>query len=161
MKSLLMGFMIFGLGAGAWAQNTQIKEKILRDEQVPSTLQLDEQSVRCSALGYGTSQLKISVPDLKWVAIFDHINVGESEPCMSAGLCTPERNPESLIGGGVKSTSVTLHHVLKEVYTLDLAAKTCQRTLKENLDTLVEGIPFFHERSADLGSFPFEFCEKL
>lgn len=136
------------------------KERVIRDQTVPSQIQLDATTVRCSAIGYSQAELKISVPDLEFLAVFNHTNFGESAPCMTAGACQPGRMPANILTSE-PTEDISLHVVLKETYDLDAAAKTCQHTLIEEISTVVRGVPFFHQRSADLGDFPFDLCQKL
>ena len=149
----------------ASAQSIQIKERLVKETR--SQVQVPLNTARCSALGYGRSEMKISVPALKGVAFFDHANVGEADPCMTAGACTDSFNADTFktefsCGSNLSAYwPADLHVVLSEKFSLDLANKTCTREVIENVSMMVGDVPFTHLRSKDFGTFPFELCEQI
>src|SRR4051812_27490699 len=68
--------------AWATAMDTETKELLVRDRTSDVKLALNAQTVRCSDIGYGNMQLKATVPDLKWLALLNHANEGEGQPCI-------------------------------------------------------------------------------
>jgi hypothetical protein len=145
-----------------------VKERIVSEQTVESILELNKDTVRCSAIGYGQSELKVSVPDLQDIAFFNHANRGETLPCITAGPCKFAFRPEGpgfvpgdILKDDAPNATVQLHVILKEEFVLDEAHKICERTLKEDVSTSIRNIPFAHHREGFLGTFPYELCEKL
>lgn len=52
--------------------NYPIFETLIKEDNIPMNLKLDETTVRCLVGDYGGSSLKISVADLKYYAVFRH-----------------------------------------------------------------------------------------
>lgn len=165
------------LTGAAQARNIETKEIELVNVTHRINLDLNEKSVRCSSLGYGGRELKISVLDLELISFFDHSNSGEAEPCMTAGMMScgqfsfpsdfdlfPVSNEESGVLTRFRSlgrVEADLHQVMKERVHIDHDKKTCQRTLVENVETMVDGVKFTHQRFGSLGAYPFEICLQL
>lgn len=145
-------------------------EKVLVEQNFQISVPLTTETVRCSAIGYGSSELKVSVPDLKWISPFNHANDGELEPCMTAGRCArtlvgfgssdPTQTPDFVIQTAGPQAKTTLHRKLIEVYVLNTAERKCRRTLLERVEMSIAGKSFTHSRSADMGEFAFDLCEQ-
>ncbi len=157
----IAGAVLFSYANAALAQNFEIRERILKDETNPTTVELNRQTVRCSDLGYSNFQLKVSVPDLKFLAALDHANAGEAQPCVTAGRCQPGNQPEDLLTDPNPFVLTTVQVVLREVLAIDHSAKTCRRTLRENVTTQIRGKTFTHMKTADLGQYPYDICIQL
>lgn len=157
MKLIIVGWIVT-LGISAQAEQ---REKILKDESHTVGVEVKAGDVRCSDLGYSNMELKMSVPDLKWISQLDHTNPGELQPCMTAGRCRPGNTPEDLIGGNPGTELTVLHRVLKEVVEIDRANNTCNRMIVETVSMPVRGKAFNHRRALDLGSHPVALCEQL
>ena len=142
-----------------------VVERIIKDEVHKTTITLDDSTVRCSSLGYGMSELKISVPSLEWYAIFDHSNQDGRGPCVTAGteFCngfdrfSNENNiPDNLLDPDNTRQDIEVRVFLKEVF--QATADSCLRTLKEHVETNVRGIPFTHVRVKSIGTLPLSEC---
>ncbi len=141
-----------------------IAKKIIKDEVHETTITLDKSTVRCSALGYGSSELKISVPSLEWYAIFDHSNRDDRGPCVTAGMdfCTVTDDfintkvPDLLVNPEKPTEKINVRVFLKEVF--EDAGENCLRKIEEHVETEVRGIPFTHMRVKSIGTLPLSEC---
>lgn len=131
------------------------------DEVHNVSIPIDATNVRCSAVGYSTPELKILVPDLKWISFLDHTNPGEAFPCMTSQRCRNGVGPELILDKGLGYEDTKLRRVLTHVFEIDETAKTCYQRIEENVSLNLRGLDFTHFRHGDLGAFPFELCEKL
>ncbi|NCN26460.1 hypothetical protein GW915_02705 [bacterium] len=143
--------------------NQRYENKVRQVKEYTSShqIQLNEESVRCSRVGYSVEELKVSVPSLKLVAIFDHANFGEALPCVTAGRCQEGNMPKDILNNGVTFVNTDIEVKLKETYMLDHQEKTCLRYLTENVKTDILGKDFTHEKINDIGSFPYELCQQI
>ncbi|ATH07991.1 hypothetical protein BIY24_08510 [Halobacteriovorax marinus] len=140
------------------------QKRVIKEETHQTQIQLDTENVRCSALGYGASELKISVPSLEWYAIFDHSNRDGRGPCVTAGrgFCDifggmDEEVSEVLISEEKPTEDISVTVTLTEV--LHETNEKCFRSLEESVETNVRGIPFTHLRIKDIGELPKEKCK--
>ena len=164
MKSIVTFFsfmLIAGLSANSYADNWSSKERILKDETTNITVELNDKMVRCSILGYGREELKVSVPDLQYLAIFNHANFGEALPCMSAGACTDGNLPIDMIDTSKPTENTDVRVQLVEILTLDAQTSTCTRILEERVSAQIRGRAFNHLHRADLGRYPYSICTQL
>lgn len=145
----------------SYAGNASSKERILKDETTKITVELNAKMVRCSSLGYGREELKVSVPDLTYLAIFNHANFGETLPCMSAGACQDGNLPVNLIDATKPTEDTDVRVQLVEILSLDDKTSTCNRVLEERVSAQIRGRAFRHVHSADLGSYPYSICTQL
>jgi hypothetical protein len=157
MKLVIFGLITaFGFSAQAALET---RERIVKAETHEINVEVKEGDVRCSSLGYGQMELKMSVPDLKYISPLDHTNEGELLPCMTAGRCRAGNMPTDLINGMPGIENTTLHRVLKEVVVLDRTTGRCTRNITESVTMKVRGKDFRHVRSLDLGDHPIALCE--
>jgi hypothetical protein len=156
MKSVLLVPLVV-LSGTAVAQNIVTHEKVLSDqtENVP----IDLKTARCSSRGYSVAELKVSAPALADMGLFNHVNQGETQPCISAGRCFRGNMPESLGLPGSQPEMVDLRVQRVEVHRIDLAQHTCTRSLEERVTATIRGKLFQHLRSADLEPVPAEQCD--
>ena len=154
--------LVFSLSAQAQERIESFNRVSLKDK-FTAHLNLNTDSVRCSHIGYGAEELKISVPALKHLAVFDHANVGESEPCMTAGSCKASWNTDghtvedflAIVSG---PQLATIERVLTESFTVNFDQRTCNRSMSEFLETSVGGVKFTHLVFKRIGDLPFEIC---
>lgn len=145
-----------------FSQNTiEKKERIIHDKIQKASVTFDLLNVRCSALGYGLTELKITVPELEWLAFFDHSNIGEQAPCMTAGACVEGNRPTDLIGNVGGTEDIDVRFILKEVFILDFGRSVCTRRIEERLESVVRGVNFDHFRSKNFGELPMEECLRI
>lgn len=149
------------LSANSYADNPSSKERILKDEATKITVELSAKMVRCSNLNYGREELKVSVPDLTYLAIFNHANFGETLPCMSAGACVDGNLPTDLIDTTKPTEDTDVRVQLVEILTLDSKTSTCNRVLEERVSAQIRGKAFRHVHRANLGSYPYGICTQL
>ena len=164
MKNSITSFLLVlaaGISQASLAQTHLSKERILKDETNNVTVTLTKDTVRCSNIGYSNLELKVSVPDLDYLAIFNHANVGEALPCMSAGKCVPGNNPIDIIIPGKDTEQTDIRVQLVEILDIDLPTQKCNRTLEERVSAQIRGKAFRHVHSADIGSYPINICNQL
>jgi hypothetical protein len=158
-----------GSGTAAPAQGTtttsadglEVHSRVVRESTTPVVLTLDSKTVFCTDRGYGMTVLKVSVPDLDWLAHFDHRVEGEGLPCMTAGACTPSFGPNAVTEGAEARVTSSVHVTLTEVVTLDRTKKTCERRLDEEVDADIRGHAFTHSRSGNVEPSDFETCAAI
>lgn len=165
MKTLLTLTALF-TSLSVLAANTEKKEYLIHNKDVKTTVHLNDKTVRCSALGYGVSELKISVPALDYLAFFDHSNIGESEPCMTAGMCTFRNTGDGnrvsdILDPNKPSEEIEINMILKEVYYINHDQKSCSRAIEESLKSDLRGKTFTHFRSKSLGDYPYSLCVQI
>lgn len=127
-------------------------------ENVDIQVTINAASVRCSALGYGALELKVDVPDLDWSATFNHRQLGEGKPCMTAGVCSSTLSPEILRAKGEGDIPTQLLVVHTEEAYVDRTHGTCSRELVEVLSMELHGIRFTHQRRAPLANLTAAQC---
>ncbi|MER2567090.1 MAG: hypothetical protein ABTQ32_40560 [Myxococcaceae bacterium] len=133
-------------------------ERVMKDQTSSAQLTLDETTVFCSALGYGLSFLKVSVPALDELAHFDHRVSALGLPCAAAGACTDTFGPDSILQGRPGVEQVSIRVVLTEVLRFDAAAGSCTRQLQETVTTSVRDVPLRHHAEDEPVSVPVERC---
>jgi len=163
MKRLFYAVTMAVLTTNAMGQNLEVKEVVVHDVQHHLAVVLDSTTVLCSEADYGALFLKILIPQLANLTLLDHRNEGAGAPCVGAGICRsemfPDGNlPEDIINPAAPTQTIDLRIQLVRVSYLDHALKTCQVTLEERIATAVRGVPFTHERRAELGHRNFADC---
>lgn len=133
-------------------------ERVLRDTTTKIALALNTDTVFCSALGYSVSFLKVSVPDLDWLAHFDHRVEAAGLPCAAAGACSETVTPEGLLAGNPALSVVPVRVVLTEKLTLDTSARTCSRQLVEKVTIQLADRVLRHSAEGDIELWPYEKC---
>lgn len=141
--------------------NAETVDKEVSRQTTDITVALHPSSVRCSALGYGSPELKVDVPDLDWAAVFNHRQLGEGEPCMAAGACTSTNTPGRVLAGGEGDVPAQVLVVHTEVGTIDKVHATCTRELVEELTMQLRGLTFTHRKSTPLAPWTAAECRKL
>ena len=159
-KSLIAAVAAAVLGTPLLASAETLEKEVSRTTY-GITVAVNASSVRCSALGYGSLELKVDVIDLDWAAAFNHRQLGEGKPCMTAGVCGGSLTPAKLRAAGEGDIPTNLLVVHKEVATLDRARGTCTRELVEELSMELHGIEFQHHRSAPLAAVSATQCLRM
>lgn len=156
--------------ANAQNNNIETKTLILKEQDHNTQVELTQETVRCSALGYGLAELKISVPALDYISFFNHSNIGEAQPCMTAGACRLDfpgqepgegLDPSDILDPNNPTEETVIHQLLVENYTLNHDTQTCTRSLKEEVTAEVRGLTFHHVRFGILGEYPFALCQQI
>jgi hypothetical protein len=124
-------------------------------------LSLTEKTVFCTDRGYGNIQLKVSVPDLDWLAHFDHRVASEGLPCITGGRCTSNLGPGDILDPNDRIAVVIVRVGLWETLRIDREKRTCERSLEERVKANIRGHEFNHARGANLGVVDFEQCERI
>lgn len=162
MKSnilVMVGACFFFSQVALAKSGVETKRRVLKDVTVDTVLALNRETVRCSAVGYGLEELKVSVPDLDYVAFFDHANRGELVPCMTAGRTFEGCTVLPHLVDETKPTETSkLRVVLTEIYEIDHEKNTCARRLEEVASMDVRGTAFQHYRAGHLGNLPYAEC---
>tara|TARA_R110002072_G_scaffold534_7_gene4150 strand:- start:54546 stop:55028 length:483 start_codon:yes stop_codon:yes gene_type:complete len=159
MKILMITLAIFTMNLTN-AQTNEVKERVLSDVTTEMNIKLSPSTVKCSSAGYGMSFLKVLIPELKDITLFDHRNFGESAPCVAAGACLPmgEFSPTDILGDEQSEETILVNVKLIRVFNINHALKTCDVSLKEKILTTIRGIEFNHQRSDSVISRNFEDC---
>lgn len=126
------------------AASSELEGRVVSDRTTDVDVDLNAQTVKCSAADYSGPMLKVLVPGLADLTILNHRNTKEGAPCIAAGRCSPQLGPETLLRQGEGSESIPVRVVLKKV--LSLQGDVCHVTLVETVTTQIRGVPFFHER---------------
>jgi hypothetical protein len=119
-------------------------ESVVRDQTTTVGVDLNAQTVKCSAADYSMPMLKVLIPNLAALTVLNHRNTKEGAPCVAAGQCGAALGPQSILGSGAGSERIPVRVVLKKVAQLDGAV--CHVSLVETVTTEIRGVPFFHER---------------
>jgi hypothetical protein len=159
MKKLIM-VLVGLLSIDAFADPVVV-HRVLKDQTTMIALDLNDTSVFCTQRGYGNVQLKISVPDLDWLAHFDHRVEGEGLPCITGGRCTGTLTPAAIIDPADKISVVPMRVILTDELTIDDTAKTCTRQLREDVKSHIRGRNFFHQMWGANESVDYEKCKKV
>lgn len=161
MKKIMFSVVLLGvLPALTFAQRT---ERVLKDVTTPITIEVTEKNVRCSAVGYGLSELKLNIPSLRWLAVLDHSNAENLGPCVTAGACSnPDlnregREPMDIIVSGDDRVHTDVRVILTEVFSK--SGGKCFRSLEERVELNVRGVPFTHLVTESIGTLPVEECK--
>lgn len=150
---MLLGSVAFAAQDGRPVE----KRRVLRDQTTLVALELDSKTVFCTERGYGTVQLKVSVPDLDWLAHFDHRVVGETLPCITGGACT---GLDRLVDPQERFAIAPMRVILSETLLVDREKQSCQRQLVENIESSIRGRKFTHHRSGDWENVNLDLCLK-
>lgn len=156
MKYLLMFLLFTPFSFAA----VEVKENLIREVNATSLVLLNSETARCSDIGYGNLQLKVSVPDLAWMSIYNHANPGETQPCISAGRCRSGFAPGNLIDPNRPYENVPLNIRVVEKLTINHDQKSCFRQVDEHVASEIRGIKFTHLRSGGESSMPYSICVK-
>jgi hypothetical protein len=135
--------------------------RVLKDTTTQVALELTPTTVFCTARGYMSEVLKVSVPDLDWLAHFDHRVEAEGLPCVAGGPCIDGFGPGQIIDPNDRVALASVRVVLEEHLTLDRQKRTCSRVLGEKIHAVIRGRDFDHFKDSGSESVDFEKCEKL
>jgi uncharacterized protein (TIGR03382 family) len=135
-------------------------ERVVHETTTTTEIELTPDTVLCSAADYSFPALKILIPELAAITLLDHQNFGAGAPCVAAGQCgLPDGSePSDILDSDNLMQEVDIIVKAIRVDTVDDEALTCSTTLIERVDVDVRGVPFFHERYAELGSRPYADC---
>lgn len=153
--------------------NLMAGERTLLEDSKAMSAEVSNKTVICSALGYGMAELKINIKALDGWTILDHSNsrYGDRDgiPCMTAGACKPSWDPEGqgfkiedIIQNNPRIEKIVVKRKIIEVRNLfdnEQGEKSCFRNLREELETVVGGIPFFHARVSPSEELPAKSCK--
>lgn len=164
-KQIILMTVTLTLAAAAKAADS---ERIILSDSKTFATEISQATVRCSNLGYGAGFLKINLAGLDGWTLFDHTNshVGEfGEPCMAAGRCM-EWDPKPIldfIDNRPATETVTVHRQVIEIKREikdQNGQDVCERSLREDLSSVIRGTQFLHSRHGAQQDFPIEVCRK-
>lgn len=141
--------------------NNEERHRLISDLTHYLPVALNASTVKCSAQGYSVRELKILIPELAQVTAMDHRNEGEGAPCVTSSACTATHQPEVLLQHGERTVIAPFNVKLTQTAYLDHTANTCVVYLIEDVDGLVEGIRFVHQRYVLVGQRHIDDCRKL
>ena len=158
MKALTIALLCLSAPA-AFAQEYS---RQIKNEVVNISVNVADDSVRCSIIGYSSFELKIDVPALDHVATFNHRSLGEGKPCMTSIKCrldSESREVADLLAGGVGPREVPLTVIHTERAEID--GENCWRWTEEKLQMEVNGMNFHHQRKGFHVKSTAESCKKI
>lgn len=147
-------FLLLSISFNVWAED----RVLLKDEKWMNA-DINTSTVICSAIGYGSNELKINIKALDGWTLLDHSNLrfGSQSPlpCMTAGSCKmwfPDDTGFSIddvLKNNPRTEKILVKREVIESRNLEVrnSVKYCSRSLTEKLDTLVAGISFHHQRT--------------
>jgi hypothetical protein len=138
--------------------NAATRTRVLKDTTTLIALELTPQTVFCTARGYTSIQLKVSVPELDDLAHFDHRVVGENLPCITGGACDDAFQPGGIIRPDERFAIVPMQVVLTENLTINDEARTCFRSLHERVTSTIRDKPFSHVKGSAAVQVDYEKC---
>jgi hypothetical protein len=100
---------------------------------------------RLSGSGYATVIVKVLIPELADVTLFDHRNPGEGAPCMATYEAL---EPEEVIQGRPGVEKVDFKITLNKVAKVNELNQKCEILLEEHIQGNIRGFDFFHFRSS-------------
>jgi len=140
----------------------EMKEKIVKIKTSEVEVALNEQTVLCSAADYSGYFLKVLIPQLADLTVFNHRNIGAGAPCVAAGPCDLFGNggntPDDIIDPNRPTELIKIKVTLKKLFLIDNQKKTCTVSLQEDVATQIRGKAFIHSRSRGIGSRDLEDC---
>jgi hypothetical protein len=153
----------------------ETKSIVLKDETTRTTVSLNSETVRCSDIGYGSLELKVTVPALDEIAYFNHSNPGEQAPCVTAGSFSCgtigggqkpwSKKPSDIVDPAKPTEDIDVHVVLTQHFLMaqgdQAGTQKCLVQLKESVETEIRGIPFKHLRSGVVGEMPVALCKHI
>lgn len=161
---ILLASFLMGVAHG---QDHRSFQRVILNDSLAVRASVDSNNVRCSHIGYGMAELKISLPELRHRTLFDHSNIGETEPCMTAGLCAqddwgmPGLRPDDLLQGNPGLETMTIDREVVESFFINMPLQSCSRSLTENLRGELRGLEFTHQVIKAVGLLPIEECLEL
>jgi hypothetical protein len=147
MKKLVFGtaFLLSGLLAHS--------NVIVSERTVELTVDISKENVKRSRAGYSQPTVKVLVPELADVTVFDHRNEGEGAPCLAT---FDTLNPGEVIGENPE--------VVKLPFTIKLVRSTfvdngeCHVFLEEEVVGDIRGFRFEHLRGGSVGKRHIDDC---
>src|SRR5262245_56707741 len=91
--------ILLGLVAGTATANATVtfNETVIHATTKSVEIDLNSNTVICSAADYGALYLKVLIPELAGITLLDHQNLGAGAPCVASGLCEPGHEPSDII----------------------------------------------------------------
>ena len=143
----------------AEASGMEERERVIQDTVFPLEVALNAETVLCASADYSDSFLKIVIPGVANVTLFDHRNASVGAPCIAAGPCTEEHNPQTLLQhSDAPQDEIALRVLLTGIYAIDHDQQTCTVLLKEELFTTIRDVPFYHERQGMVSERAYADC---
>ena len=135
------------------ANGSEVREQVVSEKNTEIIAELNSDTVVCSMAGYGASFLKIFIPKLKDLTVFDHRNFGAEAPCVGAGMCAPfgDVSPLNILIEDKPTEKIKINVVLTRIFNMNEEKQTCHVSLKEEVTTFVRGVKFFHQRNGFFG----------
>lgn len=166
MKRVMLAGILCALSGGVtYGQENDIetKEAVVYDVQHTINVALNDNTVLCSDADYGAKFLKVLIPDLKDLTLFNHRNERAAAPCVAAGMCRgvmgPRGNlPSDIIDPTKPTETVSVHIKLVRLSEINHREKSCKTYLIEQLHVPIRGVDFTHQREGELDHRPYEDC---
>jgi hypothetical protein len=136
----------------------QESTRLISDVTHQMTVTLDDSTVLCSSADYSGTFLKVLIPQVADVTLFDHRNTSVNAPCIAAGPCTDDVNPASIVDADDTTEDIALRVVLTSNAVPNVELGTCTVTLTEQLFTTIRGVEFFHQREGVISERSIDDC---
>ncbi len=162
MKNLLV---LLALGM---TTNLMASERLLLEDSKNIETEVSQKTVFCSRVGYGFEELKINIEALNGWTILDHSNTrfGDREglPCMTAGPCATSQinglGIDDIVQDNPRLEKIQINRKIfenKEITETE-GRKHCERSIREELKTVIGGVEFTHSRSSIPETLPVKAC---
>lgn len=151
-KLVLLGLMCANL---AMAQG---KTSVISKRQVVLPVEISSNTVILSNLGYGAFMVKILIPSIADVTLFDHRNEGASAPCI---FTLDTEKIEDVIRNNPTTENIPFVITLTKTVAVDSEDSmkpTCRVTLTESLEGKIRGFKFTHARQSQVSKRSVEDC---
>ncbi len=157
--SLSAASLVLMLASTADAE-VEVREELVHETTTAVDLELTPDTVICSHADYSATFLKVLIPELAAITLLDHQNTDAGAPCVAAGECAPfgDHAPADILDDQDTTETVDIRVRATRTDEIDHDAETCNTSLTEQVDLVIRGVPFTHQRWATLGTRPYGDC---
>ncbi|MBI4041200.1 MAG: hypothetical protein HY390_04970 [Deltaproteobacteria bacterium] len=128
---------------------------VLSKRTVELNVDISTAKLKLSRADYVSPVVKVLVPELADVTILDHRNTGEGAPC----LATYEtESPSDVIQSNPQVEKIKFDITLKKSVRLNPEGTACVVHLSEEVDGVIRGFQFVHDRSLFVGERHIDDC---
>jgi MYXO-CTERM domain-containing protein len=155
----LAASVVLMLASTAYAE-WEVREELVHETTTAVDIELTADTVICSHADYSANFLKVLIPQLAAITLLDHQNTDAGAPCVAAGECAPfgDHAPADILDDQDTTDTVDITVRATRVDEIDHDAETCNTSLTEQVDLVIRGVPFTHQRWATLGTRPYGDC---
>lgn len=155
MKLTLAGLVLTSVLSLPQAQAKLDEPEVISVREVLVPVDISTAQVRLSSAGYSTPLVKVLVPGLADVTLFDHRNFGESAPCLATYSV---RDPAKVIQDQPAVEQVKMKITLSRTATINTSENICEIHLDEVVEATIRGFKFDHYRGKFIATRSIEDC---